>query len=107
MGINEIKAMLETLGLPVAITSFFRETDLPCIVLLPDGAESSGSDFAAELKRENYQIELYTEQKDLQLEEQLESLLDVYGMHYAKYEAYIEEEAMYQCAYQIEVYYVK
>ncbi len=107
MRLNELKELLERLGLPVAITSFFAETNLPVVVILPVGTESSGSDFAAELRRDAYQIELYTEQKDFELEDRLEDLLDEQGIHFVKHEAYIDEEAMYQCAYQIELYYVK
>ncbi len=107
MEIKELKALLEQLGLPVAITSFFSKTPLPFIILLPDGTESSGSDFAAELRQAKYQVELYTVEKDFDLEERLEALFDERGIHFEKYEAYIDEEAMYQCAYQIEFYYVK
>ena len=107
MEIRALTKFLEQLGLPVAITSFYTEQALPFLVILPDGAESSGSDFAAELRRDAYQIELYTEQKDFELEDRLEDLLDEQGIHFVKHEAYIDEEAMYQCAYQIELYYVK
>ena len=106
----EIRALiqfLERLGIPVAVTSFFGDLPLPAIVLLPTGLESSGSDFAAELRRASYQIELYTVQKDMALEEQLETLLDGQGIRFEKYETYLDEEAMYQCAYQIQFYYVK
>ena len=41
------------------------------------------------------------------MEDRLEDLLDEQGIHFVKHEAYIDEEAMYQCAYQIELYYVK
>lgn len=107
MEIRALKEFLEQLGLPVAITSFYAEENLPFLVILPDGTESSGSDFAAELRLDNYQIELYTEEKDFDLEEKLEALLDEQGIHFVKHEAYIDEEAMYQCAYEIEFYYVK
>mgnify|MGYP001038266782 CR=1 FL=1 len=107
MEIRALKEFLEQLGLPVAITSFYTEQALPFLVILPDGTESSGSDFAAELRRDAYQIELYTERKDFDLEEKLEELLDKEGIHFVKRETYIDEEAMYQCAYQIEFYYVK
>ena len=106
MEIRALKELLEQLGLAVAITSFYTEQALPFLVILPDGTESSGSDFAAELRRDQYQIELYTEQ-DFDLEERLEALFDGLGIHFVKHEAYIDEEAMYQCAYQIEFYYVK
>lgn len=107
MEVLELKQLIEQLELPVAITSFFKAAELPAIVLLPTGLESSGSDFAAELRRASYQIELYTVQKDMALEEQLEALLDGQGIRFEKYETYLDEEAMYQCAYQIQFYYVK
>lgn len=107
MRIHELQALVEQLGLPVAITSFFTEPELPVVVILPIGTESSGSDFKAELRRDSYQIELYTVQKDIALEEKLENILDENGIHYSKNETYINEEAMYQCAYQVEFYYAK
>lgn len=99
MEIRELKRLLETLGLPVAITSFLGRIRPPAIVILPTGAEGDGSDVATELYRCSYQVELYTVEKDFDLEEKLERLFCENGIHFAKYETYIDEEAMYQCAY--------
>lgn len=107
MEVFELKQLIEQMGLPVAITSFFKATAPPCIVILPTGTKSSGSDFAAELRKNSYQIELYTARKDGSLEEKMEALLDTRGIHFRKFETYINEEAMYQCAYQVEFYFIK
>lgn len=104
MEISELKTQLEQLGYPVMITSFFTEPPLPYIVLLPIGEERTGSDSGAEIRNVSYQIELYTAQKDMALERQLEELLAGQGIPFGKAEAYIDEDAMYQCAYSIEFY---
>jgi len=105
--VRALKQLLETLGLPVAITSFFKKTKPPAIVILPTGTEGDGSDFATELYRCSYQVELYTNEKDFALEEKLEQLLCEHGIHFEKYETYIDEEAIYQCAYDFSMLFRK
>ena len=104
MEIEDLKTQLEQLGYPVAVPLFFTEPPLPYIILLPTGEERTGSDFGAEIRNISYQIELYTAKKDAVLERQLEDLLTGQGIQFGKAEAYIDEDAMYQCAYSIEFY---
>lgn len=104
METSELKTQLEQLGHPVAVTSFFTEPPLPYIVLLPTGEERTGSDSGAEIRNVSYQIELYTAQKNTALERHLEDILAGQGIHFGKAEAYIDEDAMYQCAYSIKFY---
>ena len=104
MEIDALKTQLEQMGHPVAVTSFFTEPPLPYIILLPTGEERTGSDSGAEIQNVSYQIELYTVQKDMILERQLEDMLANQGIQFSKAETYIDEDAMYQCAYSIEFY---
>ena len=48
-------------------------------------------------------LELYTAQKDFELEERLESLLETEGMAWNKTEAFLDEEQLYEVLYEMEV----
>ena len=48
-------------------------------------------------------VELYTDKKDLALEEELEKILDVQGIFYNKTETYIKSEKLYEVLYELEV----
>ena len=104
MKLNELKNDLETLNIPVAYNFFKEEQTLPYIVILSDGEESGGSDYGNELIRRVFIIELYSVQKDESLEDKLEKLLTEMAVKWIKYETYIDDEDMYQCAYHIEFY---
>ena len=48
-------------------------------------------------------IELYTDKKDPDLEEQVETVLTEYGIYYNKSEVWIESERLYEVIYEMEV----
>ena len=48
-------------------------------------------------------IELYTDKKDVELEETVEAVLDRHGIFYVKSEVWIESENLYEVLYQMEV----
>ena len=48
-------------------------------------------------------IELYTDLKDVELEETVEAVLDKHGIFYEKSEVWIESENLYEVLYQMEV----
>ena len=48
-------------------------------------------------------IELYTDKKDVELEETVEAVLDRHGIFYGKGEVWIESENLYEVLYQMEV----
>ena len=55
------------------------------------------------LKRDNYQIELYTEKKDIALEETLEGIFDEHGLVYDKTETYLQSEKLLEVIYEIQL----
>ena len=65
------------------------------------------SNFAADgkiYKRfDNYQVELYSDKKDLESEQLLENIFDENDIYYDKSETYIESEKMYQVIYEIQI----
>ena len=48
-------------------------------------------------------VELYTDKKDIILEEKLEAVLEGRGLFYNKTESYIESEKLYEVLYELEV----
>lgn len=48
-------------------------------------------------------LELYTDQKEFELEERLESLLEAEGIAWNKTEAFLDEEQLYEVLYEMEV----
>ena len=104
MKLNELKESLETLNIAVAHNFFQEEQTLPYIVILSNGEESGGSDYGNELIRRTFIIELYSVQKDEVWEDKLEKLLTEMAVKWIKYETYIDDEDIYQCAYHIEFY---
>ncbi|MBE6061816.1 MAG: hypothetical protein E7215_16880, partial [Clostridium sulfidigenes] len=47
-------------------------------------------------------LELYTDTKDLSVEQKLEDLLDEHGIFYEKSETWIDSENLYEVLYQFE-----
>ena len=105
MTYNEIATMVSSVGLPYAYHHF------------PDGTGQQppficffypqSDDFVAD--NTNYQrinrltVELYTDNKDFSLEQQVEAALNASGLVWSKEEFYIDEERMYLASYLTEV----
>ena len=106
MTYKEVKQAVAGLGLPYAYNQFPHGTEQsPPFVcfLLDDGSDDLMAD------NTNYQairplsIELYTAEKDFELETTFEAALLSAGLSFARQEAYIESERMYQITYDTEV----
>ena len=101
---NEIVEMLEETNLPIAYDHFAEggPPDPPFICFLFPGSDNFSADGRAYLKIRNVNVELYTDLKDPELEERLETVLDRHGIFYQKSEVWIEEEKLYEVLYQFE-----
>ena len=53
--------------------------------------------------KQQLDVELYTDKKDIALEEELEKILDAQGIFYNKTETYIKSEKLYEVLYELEV----
>ena len=100
---NELYNLLKSTGLPVAYHHFNEPPGLPYIVYLFTFSENLGADNKVYQKIDNYQIELYSEKKDLAREQLIENLFDENDIYYDKSETYIESEEMYQVVYEIQI----
>ena len=101
---NEIMEMLEETKLPIAY-DHFTEGESPAppfICFLFPGSNNFSADGRVYLKIRKVNVELYTDFKDPEMEEQLEAVLDEHGLFYEKTEVWIEEEKLYEVLYQFE-----
>ena len=96
--------MLEEMGLPFAYHHFAEgESPVPPFIcyLLP-GSNNFSADGKVYYKINEVHIELYTDLKDLAVEQGVEAVLDEHGVFYNKYEVWIESEKLYEVLYTFE-----
>ena len=105
MTYSEIVEMLEETGLPAAYDHFSEgeSPDPPFICFLFPGADNFSVDGKVYLKVRNVNVELYTDLKDPELEQTLETVLDQHGIFYQKTEVWIDSEKLYEVLYQFEM----
>lgn len=103
--------LLQEIGLPYAYDHFSEGNapDPPFICYFYPQSDNFSADGVAYLKKNQVSLELYTDQKAVTLEQQLEAILDKNHIFYNKSEVYIDSEKMYEVLYQftLEVDYEK
>lgn len=77
--------------------------ELPFICYLLPGSNNFSADGKVYYKINEVHIELYTDLKDLAVEQQLEDVLDEHGIFYNKSETWIESEKLYEVLYTFEM----
>ena len=102
---DEVKAMVEEIGLLSAYDHFAEgeSPDPPFIVFLFPGSDNFAADGTAYYKQNILNLELYTDMKDPDLEEAVESVLENHRLFYEKSEIWIAEEKLYEVLYETEV----
>lgn len=106
MTYEELNTLIASFELPYAYNEFPENTQQapPFICFLLD---NNSADLMAD--NSNYQairpltIELYTDNKDFELEATIETGLKAAGLTFVRSETYIEKERMYQITYESEV----
>lgn len=101
----EIKEMIESVGLPFTYDSFPDNIapDPPYIVFNYPQNNDFGADNINFVSIDTLNIELYTRNKDFELEQDVEAVLNANGFFYEKNEAFIRTEHLYQITYTMEV----
>lgn len=99
----ELYTALKSTGYPVAYHHFATAQSPPYIVYLRVFDNNISSDYAVHGKFKNYQIELYTDKKDLAAEKAVEAVLNNIDPDYETSETYIESENLYQVVYEIKI----
>lgn len=107
MRYKDIVAMLEEAELPLAYDHFEEgdSPDPPFLVFLFPSSDNFGADGKVYKKINELHIELYTDRKQPDIEEHIESVLDRHEIYYDKSEVWIPEEKLYEVLYSTEVIY--
>lgn len=101
---QDLKTLLETLEIPIAYDHFNTPTTPPFIAYRRYGQSNYSADGIVYKKIDNYYITLCTEYKDLELEQQLETLLQNAEIFYnVESETYIDTEQMYEIIYNVNI----
>ncbi|MGO5276368.1 hypothetical protein ACTQ07_07385 [Holdemanella porci] len=102
---DKILSILKGLGIPFAYDHFAQgeSPDPPFICYLIPSSDNFSADGVAYYKINQYNIELYTDLKDLSLERKLEEALDEASIFYNKSETWIESESLYEVLYTFEM----
>lgn len=105
MTAENVTKMLEEMKLPFAYHHFAEgeSPDPPFLVYLYPGADNFAADGVTYFKVNKLHIELYTDYKDVDLEEKVEAVLIGHGLFYDKSEVWISSEKLYEVLYQMEV----
>lgn len=104
---NIIEAALEKIGLPFGYRQFTEDEVVPPPYILWYFDDSNNFFADDVLYQHIYEldIELYTGEKDFELERKLETILKDLGLTWQKEEQWIESESMFEVLYYTEVYY--
>ncbi|OJF16921.1 MAG: hypothetical protein A6D91_08945 [Bacillaceae bacterium G1] len=99
----ELYQALKSLGIPVAYGSFSTPVTPPFITYQFAYSSDLIADNQNYVDISNFQVELYTAKKDLAAEKLVQDKLKELGLPYAKTEAWIEEEKLYQIIYEVQL----
>lgn len=102
---EKILSILRGLGIPFAYDHFAQgeSPDPPFICYLIPASDNFGADGKVYHQIDQFNIELYTDLKDLSLERKIEEALDEASIFYNKSETWIESESLYEVLYTFEM----
>ena len=99
---DELVKIIEEMGIPFAYDHFAEgeSPDPPFLCYLLPGSDNFAADGKVYYKMSEVRIELYTDFKDVSLEEKVTAVLDSHGIFYEQSEVWIEEEKLYEVAFE-------
>ena len=99
---DELVKSIEEMGIPFAYDHFAEgeSPDPPFLCYLLPGSDNFAADGRVYYKMSEVRIELYTDFKDVSLEEKVTAVLDSHGIFYEQSEVWIEEEKLYEVAFE-------
>lgn len=102
---DKLLEMLKEMQIPFAYDHFAEgeSPEPPFICYLLPGSNNFSADGAAYFKANQIHIELYTDEKDLAVEQSVEAVLDKHGIFYDRTETWIESEKLYEVLYYFEL----
>ena len=105
MSHEEVMTMLSELDIPFAYDHFAEgeSPEPPFICFLFPGSDNFSADNIVYAAFEELHIELYTDEKDPELEANVESVLSEHELFWQKTEVWIESEKLYEVLYRMTV----
>ena len=102
---EELLQMLSEMQIPFAYHHFAEgeAVEPPFICYLLPGSNNFAADGKVYHKINEVHIELYTDLKDLAVEQQVEDILDEHEIFYNKSEVWIKSEKLYEVLYSFEM----
>ena len=99
---DELVKIIEEMGIPFAYDHFAEgeSPDPPFLCYLLPSSDNFAADGRVYYKVSEVRIELYTDFKDMTLEEKVTAVLDNHGIFYEQSEVWIEEEKLYELAFE-------
>lgn len=99
---DELVKIIEEMGIPFAYDHFAEgeSPDPPFLCYLLPRRDNFAADGKVYYKMSEVRIELYTDFKDESLEEKVTAVLDNHGIFYEQLEVWIEEEKLYEVAFE-------
>ena len=105
MTYREVKTMVQSIGLPFAYYQFTADTAVapPFICFYFDESDDEPADNMNWAKIRTLYIELYTDEKDFELESTVETALANNDQFYTRSETYLDSERMMMVSYEMQV----
>ncbi len=102
---DELLEVLSEIGLPFAYDHFAEgeSPKPPFICYLSPGSDNFAADGQVYYRICEFHIELYTDQKSLETENRIETVLERRGLFFNKSEVWIGSEKLYEVLYQFEL----
>ena len=102
---EEVMQMISEMNIPFAYDHFAEgeSPDPPFICFLFPGSENFGADNIVYAAFQNLNIELYTDEKNPEMEAAVEEVLTAHELFWQKSEVWIETEKLYEVLYQMTV----
>jgi hypothetical protein len=99
----ELLQALKSIGYPVTYGSFKSPVVPPFITYQFAYSSDMIADNHNYVDIGNFQVELYTDKKDLAAEKKVQDKLKELGLPYRKFETFLDTENLYQILYEIQI----
>ena len=102
---DKLLEMMAEIPFPSAYDHFAEgeSPEPPFITYLLPGSDNFAADGKVYFRVTEVHIELYTDEKNPEVEAQVEAVLDEHGIFYEKTEVWIESEKLYEVLYSFEM----
>lgn len=105
MTYEEIHEMMLEMGLPFAYHHFSEgeAPEPPFLLFLSPGEDAFSADNVAYHNFKQLDLELYTDRKSPEVEEQIEDIFSQHEIYFTKTETWIESEKLYEVLYEMTI----